>query len=148
VTRFERWLLRYLVRRQVARGFNDGRELTAMWRMVSEEAYKITPGHGTAVLLGQTLNRAQTERKAHELRRQLSEIEKTQMKNRAMNDDYEKGKADERAKIMKHLHDRVEHCFEQSKRLTIPLEAEMVWCTKGDEVTRMLNEIRDGKHDN
>ena len=79
----ERWLLRFLVRRQVARGFNDWREMTAMWRMVSEEAYKITPGHGTSVLLGQTLNRAQRERKAHELRRQLSEIEKTQRKNMA-----------------------------------------------------------------
>lgn len=76
LTSLERWLLRFLVRRQVARGFNDGRELTAMWSMVSEEAYKMTPGHGTAVMLAKTLNRSQRERKAHELRRQLSEIER------------------------------------------------------------------------
>jgi hypothetical protein len=37
----ERWLLRFLVRRQVARGFNDGRELVAMYRMVRDAAMEI-----------------------------------------------------------------------------------------------------------
>lgn len=37
----ERWLLRFLVRRQIARGFNDGRELTAMYRMVRDAALEI-----------------------------------------------------------------------------------------------------------
>lgn len=65
-----------------------------------------------------------------------------------MNSDYEKGKSDERAKIMKHLHERVEHCFEQAGAPLVGHEQELMWSTKGDEVTRMLNEIRDGKHDN
>ena len=65
-----------------------------------------------------------------------------------MNSDYEKGKADERAKIMKHLHDRAEHCFEQSRNPLSSCEEDMMLVTNGDEVGRMLNEIRDGKHDN
>ena len=37
----ERWLLRFLVRRQVARGFNDGRELVAIYQMVRDAAMEI-----------------------------------------------------------------------------------------------------------
>ena len=64
-----------------------------------------------------------------------------------MNSDYEKGKADERAKIMKHLHERVEHCFKEANNKKLSLESQNMFFCKGDEVDRMLNEIRDGKHD-
>jgi len=37
----ERWILRFLVRRQVARGFNDGRELVSMYQMVRDAAMNI-----------------------------------------------------------------------------------------------------------
>lgn len=37
----ERWILRFLVRRQVARGFNDGRELVSMYQMVRDAAMEI-----------------------------------------------------------------------------------------------------------
>ena len=37
----ERWILRFLVRRQVARGFNDGRELVAIYQMVRDAAMEI-----------------------------------------------------------------------------------------------------------
>ena len=118
--------------------------------MISEEAYKITPGHGTAVLLGQTLNRAQTERKAHELRRQLSEIEKTQRKNRVMNDDYEKGKADERKRVVRWLkaQSRSARMVADTFSNTPVNKNFSIWSIAADEAESCARDIEEGKHDN
>ena len=62
IARLERWLLRFLVRRQVARGFNDGRELVAMYRMVRDAAMEIDDGPAVSVVLDAKFKQAKAER--------------------------------------------------------------------------------------
>ena len=64
----ERWLLRFLVRRQVARGFNDGRELVAMYRMVRDAAMEIDDSKVTNMVLDAKFKQAkQRENMKYEL---------------------------------------------------------------------------------
>ena len=64
----ERWLLSYLVRRQVARGFNDGRELFAMYRMVRDAAMEIDDSKVTNMVLDAKFKQAkQRENMKYEL---------------------------------------------------------------------------------
>lgn len=59
----ERWLLRFLVRRQVARGFNNGRELVAMYRMVRDAAMEIDDAPVVSVVLDAKFKQAKLKRK-------------------------------------------------------------------------------------
>lgn len=59
----ERWLLRFLVRRQVARGFNDGRELVAMYQMVRDAAMEIDDAPVVSVVLDAKFKQAKYEKR-------------------------------------------------------------------------------------